>query len=244
MTAPHPRPSIALLLCAMLALAAWIAPARAEDAPPRDDEVVLQLATEGWVETETARVDVAIDAALDASDLAAARDQVMDMLKRLAPDGTWRVLRFDRRRDPAGLERWRVEASARLPEAALTGLYDRAKAASAPGRQVRVQAIQFRPTLAEREAVLAELRAEIYRLARGELEALKAAYPERAFRISEIGFQADGGVPPPRLARTAARPEVMAMAQADAAPAGAGAPMAVAEKLRLSATVVLAAERP
>ncbi|MDJ0894931.1 MAG: hypothetical protein QNJ92_07285 [Alphaproteobacteria bacterium] len=229
------------LLAGLLA-ALWIAaPAIADEHIEQDDTVILQLATEGWVETETARVTASIDAALDAGDLAAARAQVMEILTQLSGDGEWRVTRFDRRRDAAGLERWRVDAEARLPEQALNGLYDRAKKLSQPGRQVRVSGIQFTPTLAEREAVMAKLRAEIYRQAGRELEAMQAAFPDRAYRIGSIEFQFNG-IAPPRRARAMAEVQTLGAAPGDAA--GGGAPLAVAQQVRLAATVILSAERP
>ncbi len=233
----RPSAALAALLAGLLLCTAAIA----EEEIEPDDTVILQLATEGWVETETARVFASIDAALDAGDLAEARAQVMEILAQLSADGEWRVTRFDRRRDAAGLERWRVDAEARLPEPALDGLYDRAKKLSEPGRQVRVSGIQFTPTLAEREAVMAKLRAEIYRLAGRELEAMRAAFPERDYRIGSIEFHFDG-IAPPRRARAMAEVQTMAAAPADAA--GGGAPLAVAQQIRLAATVILAAARP
>ncbi len=220
----------------------WLSvPASADEHIEQDDTVILQLATEGWVETETARVTASIDAALDAGDLAAARAEVMEILAQLSGDGEWRVTRFDRRRDTAGLERWRVDAEARLPEPALNGLYDRAKKLSQPGRQVRISGIQFTPTLAEREAVMAKLRAEIYRQAGRELEVMRAAFPDRAYRIGSIEFQFNGIVPP-RRARAMAEVQTLGAAPADAA--AGGAPMAVAQQVRLTATVILSSARP
>jgi hypothetical protein len=124
--------------------------------------VVMTLSAEGWVETKTAQVTAIADVAIAAENRATVRERVSDALKKLAPDSEWRISRFDRSQDAAGLERWRAVAEARLPEAALGGLDERARGLSQPGMQVRVQAVQFVPTLAEREAVRGSLRATIY----------------------------------------------------------------------------------
>lgn len=220
---------LALLLAAPLA-------ARADEARLPPDQVTLSLSTEGWVEAAKARVRIAVDSAKTGDEAANLRSELKASLAKLLPDAEWHVTGFDRSRDQTGLERWHLEAETRVPEAALDGLYDRAKAQSRPGEQVSVAAIDFTPELAEREAVMANLRAKIYAQAKEELSRLSSVYPDRSFRLRDVNF-IQGPMP------MAAAP-MTKMARAAAAPEAAPASIGVAEHVELTANVVLAAELP
>lgn len=208
------------------------APALAEPYPIMD-QVVLSLSAEEWVESDTARVTIAIDAAQPGSDATGVREEMMAALDRLAPDADWRFVRFDRGRDESGLERWSATAEARLPETALGGLEGRADEASRPGLQLRVAATDFAPTLAEREAVKAQLRAEIYARAGEELSRLNQAFPDRDYRVATIDF-----VNPPYMPMMEHQGDMMARA-APAPMMAESAGFSVSEKLTLNAQVIL-----
>lgn len=156
-------------------------------------------------------------------------------MKKLSPDADWRLSQFARSQDSAGLERWRVTAEARLPEKSLGGLDDRAKSLSQPGLQLRIAATQFMPTLDEREATLAKLRAALYAKAKAEAEQAAKTWPDRAYRVARVDFQ-QIGMP---MARLAAQ-EAMPMAAGGGASFAPGDDLAVAQKLTLQATVTLA----
>lgn len=208
--------------------------------PPVMDEVVLQLTAEDWVETQTALVTVTAEAAEAATEAGQARSDLLAAIDRLASDAEWRIVRFDRYTDSTGLERWQASAEARLSEGSLTGLADRAKEASRPGLQLRVDSIEYTPTLAEAEAVRARLRADIYRRAEDEIAALNQAFEGRNFRIGTVHFS-EGGRPGPEpypMAMMARSAE--AAAQSDAGQAA----VSVKDKLILSARVVLSALAP
>lgn len=230
-------------LAALLLLSA---PALAQQTWKPDDRVTLELASEGYVETQTAAVTVAFDTAQDAIGLNDARERLRKILKDMVPNGEWRFTRLDRSFDPAGLERWRVQAEARLTEKDLAGLADKAKQQSKPGLQVRVAAIDFTPTLAEREAVLAKLRGEIYKDALAEVARLKAAVPGREYRVVELSFQPVEHVDP-RMAKLAmapppARPGI-SPEQAVGEDAIQTAP-AVARRIELRGTLVIGSAAP
>jgi hypothetical protein len=225
---------LALLLAPLLFSAGLVGSAYADDRPT--DAVVMTLSAEGWVETKTARVMAVADVAIAAENRAAVRERMMAALKKLAPDADWRISRFDRSQDPAGLERWRAVAEARLPETALGGLDERAKSLSQPGMQVRVQAVQFVPTLAEHEAVLATLRGTLYEQAKAEAERLSKLWPERGYRVARIDFLNESS-PAPRP--MVAQQDMRAGAAATDA-GGADAGLAVAQKLTLHAQVTVA----
>ena len=208
--------------------------------PP--DQVALSLSAEGWVEAAKARVRIAVDTAKTGAEAGNLRADLKATLAKLLPDAEWHVTDFERSRDQTGLERWHLEAETRVAETALDGLYDRAKAQSLPGEQVGVASIDFTPELAEREAVMAELRAKIYAQAKEELGRLAAVYPDRSFRLREVNFGLQGPIP------MAAAP-MMKMARAGAAaqeeaPASDAAGFGVAEHVEVTANVVLAAEPP
>ncbi len=214
-------------------------PAGAQIIQPRD-EIVLNLAAEGWVETKTARVLAVADVAIAAENRNAVRDRMMAALKKLSTDAEWRISQFTRNQDPAGLERWRVTAEARLPEAALGGLDERAKQQSQPGLQLRIQAIQFTPTLEEREAALANLRGQLYAQAKEEAARIAKLWPERNFRVAriEIGSPAFRALPAPMAAQAFRENDAVAGAASES-----GEAVSVAQKLNLQATVMLTPEK-
>ncbi len=224
----------ALLVCALLGLA----PPRADaQTPPRHDEIVLDRSAEEWVETETARVVIAVDLAINAGQFGQARAEIEGDLRAISPKGTWRLTSFDKLRDEAGYERWRVIAEARLPGSVLSSLGPTVKNAGRSGRAFAIQEIDYTPTLAEREAALAQLRARLYAEAGRELAAINKAFPDRGFRIGTIDFS-NPAMPGRPMMDSARATRVMA-AQAKGAPSSA-----VAEKLTVEARVILAAKAP
>ena len=227
--------SIAAALMLLLACAAAV-PAVAQVIQPRD-EIVLVLAAEDWVETKTARVVAVAEVAIAGESRNAVRERMMAALKKMAPGAEWRISQFTRSQDAAGLERWRVAAESRMPEAALGGLDDRAKSLSQPGMQLRIQAIQFTPTLEEREATLATLRDKLYGQAKAEAARVAKLWPERNFRVARIDIGSAGNQPMMREAMAAAPMAVMGGG------ADSGEAVSVAQKLTLQATVTLSPEK-
>jgi len=208
-------------------------PSQAASAKNVSDTVTLSLSAEGWVEAAKARVRVAVDSAKPSDEAGTLRAGIKETLGKLVPGADWHIITFNRSRDQAGLERWHLEAEARVPETALDGIYDRAKAQSRPGEQVSVAFVDFTPELAEREKVMADLRKRIYDAAKDELARLASVYPDRAFRLHSVEFRPQGPMPMP-MVKTARGAGAMVEA---AAPA----PIGVAEHVEISATVVLAA---
>lgn len=227
-----------ILAGAALMLALLLAPPAAADSHGRGapmDEIVLQLAAEKRVVTTTARVTASVDATIG-PDGPHSGEEASALLDDLVEGVEWQVMRFDRSRDSSDLERWRIVAEARIPEAQLAGIYERARAISRPGTQVRIGDVDFSPTLEARQETLAELRAEIYRRAAAEAEAVGAVWPDRAFRVHRIDFAGTETMPQPR----AMVARMMTAEAAAAAPDSVG----VAELMRLDAVVVIAADRP
>jgi hypothetical protein len=231
-----PRPVLtALVSVTLISLGAMRAEAQVL---PRQDEIVLQLSDEEWVETKTATVIVAIDLAVTAGNFGAARAEVERDLRTISAKAKWRLTRFNKLRDEAGYERWRVLAEARLPGAVLSSLGPTISGASRPGRGFRIQGIDYTPTLGERQTALATLRARLYARAGQEIASINKAFPGRGFRIGTIDFTSQAMIGQPMMdsARSA---RIMATQANQAAPA-----TAVAEKLTVSARVIVAARAP
>ena len=203
---------------------------------PVDDEVILELTVQDWVETATATVVIAADLAITAGSFGAARVALEAELKGISEAAPWRLTRFNKLRDEAGYERWRVLAEARLPGAALSSLGGKVAKASWPGRGFRIDHIDYAPNLEERETALAKLRARLYGLASREIAALNKAFPSRSFRLGAIEFvpRMSGGrvmmMDAPRMARAKS-------SRAEASPAAA-----VAQKLVVNARVTVSAK--
>lgn len=231
---------IRLALGLMIALAAPAASAQTPPIiayPPQNDTVSMNLALEEWVETQTARVELSVDAAMPGSDAGKARSDMLKAVGGLSKGAEWRFTRFDRNQDSSGLEHWFAVLEARLPETQLGGLSDRAKQASRPGLQIGVQTVDFTPTLAEVEAAKAKLRGEIYKRVNESLAQLNQAEPNRKYRIMHINFGAPVAVPMP------GQPRMMAMAAKQEDVSG-GAAIQLSQKVQLQANVTFAAIAP
>jgi hypothetical protein len=212
------------------------APLRAE--PPLQDQVTFEVQEETWVETDTARAVIAINAAATGANAAKMRADMQEALKRLLPDATWRITSFNQTQNAAGLDAFEAMAEARVKNGATEGLSERAKSASRQGLQLGVAAIDFTPSLAETEAAKAALRETVYKRALAERDRLNKSLPDRSYRIARIDFNQIGGPQP--------MPAAYMRAEMAAAPKQAP-DIAVTEKLRLQATVTLSvsvAEKP
>lgn len=226
---------LATLAVFLLVSPAWAGDGRMHE--PRKDpaQIVLQLVEEAWVETKTARVVVQLKTLLTGGKAA---EPLVDPKSLFAPiaDADWQMTSFLREQTDTGYEQWLIVAEARLPQAGLTGIYDRVQTASSKGRTISVLEIDFTPSLAERQATAAELRATLYRRAAAEAKQIAAVFPERGFQVHRVDFNNDG-VPQPVIMRSQARDERTYAMQAKQA--GGYAP-SVAERLILQATVVVA----
>lgn len=195
-------------------------------------EIVLRLRAERWVETDTARVVLAINAAEAGSNAAKIREDMLSALDKVAPDAEWRFTSFNRSVDRAGLENWSARAQARLTDTQLDGLSGRAEDASRPGMQFTISRTDFEPSLADIEAARALLRAEIYAQASAEMKRVNEGLG-RDFSIHYVAFGPK--IAGPKRGRRLEARSMQAMATADSAGGG----VEVANKLRLGAEVVL-----
>lgn len=238
-----------MTLRAFLLLAALLLPsfALAGEDPKPDDVIAVNLSSEGWVQAKAARVTVSVNAAVVGEKASSTRDAMIKAVSDLAAKTEWRLTSFNRSQDQTGIEQWYAVFEARLPESELGGIQQKAKAASKTGMQLAVQNVDFSPTLAEFEAVRAQIRKDLMAQATKELESVNAAYPDRKFRISQISFGGAGG--------GIMQPQVMMMKRSMAAMADAAAPqmegvtnsmggVETSQKIEMTANVTFAALAP
>jgi hypothetical protein len=184
------------LTSSLLAIAAMAAPSlsSAEALPPPIampiplNTVTYPITVEKWATTNTAKVTVSMDAALDKVGLTDINSHVLENLNKMATKADWHITQFNRTQDKSGLEVLHVEAEARLTQDNLAGLRDKAKTVSKAGETYTVSAIDFSPSNTEMEATHAAARAEIYESAKQEITRLNQAYPEQHYFLRSLDF--------------------------------------------------------
>lgn len=201
---------------------------------PLLNKVTLQLNAEQWVTTKTALVTTGINASVSDIGLDKVQAQVLDKLNKLSNKGEWHIVSFERSQDKSGLERVQIAAQARIPNNELAGLRDKAKAISKPGETYTIDNVQFTPSEDEIREANNALRNNIYNQAKAELDRLNKNYPDQKYYLHDVNF-INVAAPYP-----VANALYMKAANEVSAPAGAS-PLAVGNKLNVSATIVLAA---
>lgn len=163
--------------------------------PPQLNTISYRFVQEGWANTNTAKVRVDFDAALDQVNLSNANASVLENLKKIA-NTNWHIVTFERTKDSSGLEKLHLSAEARLPETALAGIYDKAKSISKAGGTYTVAGIDFTPSLAAIEQTRAALRAAIYEQAKQEVARLNQLNPGQNYFLNSIYFDTEPQVQP------------------------------------------------
>lgn len=208
----------------------------ASDAAPLVlDTVNVQFVAKDWVRTEKALLQLNVNMVLNNADMVQARKDVLRHLKTIA-DGDWHITSFDRSQDRSGLERLMVNAQARVLQNTLTDVYTLAKKASKPGASYKVSAIDFTPSLEDRQAVKNKLRANLYQQVQNELAALNKMYPSQNYSVHDLRFaEGDAPITPSRYKARDMNTMVMA-----AAPA---AEISVSNEMLLTVVASLASNR-
>lgn len=225
------------ILAGLLVVAAMVQPVLANDGPRPSDRIVLTVTEEAWVETDTARVVAEIKTLITDETAGEAASNPAAILDQVGL-GHWHITGSHRQQTDTGFEELLIVAEARLAQDMLAGIYERAESASEKGRTVRILAVDFSPSLAEREATAAQLRKAIYARAASEAKAIAEQFPDQGFRVHQVHFQ-DGS--------EVVRPMVAAknrMFSADAPTESGASPQPsqqVSERMTLSASVVIAA---
>ena len=198
------------------------------------DKVVYPVTVQQWVSTQTAKVEVSVDATLKESDLSKARGNIRANLDKIGGKADWHITQFRRSQDQSGLERVAVQAEARLPEGQLANLRQQAKAMSKAGSTYRINNIDFTPSMADMQQARADLRAKVYMQANQELVRLNKQYPGQKFHLHRVNFV---GMMRPGMAMKGARAMFVG-----AAMAASPTPLTVSNRLSLNAMVFLSTD--
>lgn len=226
---------VPIILCTMLAPGVH---ANDTNLPLPLDKVSFQVSAKEWVTTQTALLGVNINVTLGNANLVRARNEIMERLNKIAK-ADWHIVQFDRSQDSSGLEKLYVQAQARVNQQALTDIYKNAKEVSKPGAQYEISSVDFKPSLEEKQHVLAKVRAQLYSQITDELNQLNKAYPDQHYSINNLVFLPgdNPSVVTPRAYQ--AKENMMMMATT-----GAAAPaVSVSNELTLTAIVEAASNR-
>lgn len=219
---------------AILSLISVVSFAKHHVPAPLLDKVSFELTARKWVNTQTALLQVTINATLTNTDLVTLRQDVMNQLNKIAK-GKWQITEFNRSKDSSGLEKLVAEARARVDQNALTHVHRNAKSVSHPGVNFAVSAIEFKPSLEEVQQVKDQLRSTLYRQAKQEIERLNQVYSEQKFSLHNLVFIDGINVPHPKALQAREMMNSMVVASAPA--------VTVSNELTLTALIQAASVR-
>lgn len=209
-----------------------------EYAGPPLSKITVNLNTEHWVTSQTAKVTISVNATLQSSDLAALQKQIMTDLNKLH-QGEWRITSFYRSQDQSGLERATLEAEVRLPEAGLADIRDKVEALSKPGQKFMVISIDYTPSFAELNQAQADMRKALYENAQAELDVVNKQYTDRHYVLYDFSLS---GLISARVSPAYKRMNTAVSMLSDVGNgAEEGNSMSVSQRLELSAQVTFAA---
>lgn len=196
---------------------------------PKQNKISYQLSVEKWVNTDTARVTVSVNASLDQKALESVQQAMQTNLKQLA-NVNWRIVNFSRDQSQSGLETVTAIAQARVPANQIKDMRGKAKSLSKPGMQYQINDISYQPTDDEIQKANAALRQEVYQKVQSEINLLDKTFSDEDFYVQQIDFNSDA-MPMPR----AVGANVMMLKQA-AAPSDTN----VSQKVVLNVLVTVA----
>lgn len=199
--------------------------------------ISMNLSAEKWVIADTAKVSVAVNAALTSQQLATFQDQVKTNLQKLAKSDDWHIIAFEQNKDQSGLESVKVLAQARLPASALATLNSQAKSLSEQGAHYEIVSVDFTPSFKQVQQTNSDLRQALYGKVKDELAVINQTYAPQKFHVYDIKFQHTGPMPQPRY-KTAGL--VLTRMDSNAATTQSNSNVSVSQKVVLSATVQFA----
>jgi len=194
-------------------------------------EVLFQTQSENWINSKSAKVIININALINENQLANAHADILIKLQQLAKSD-WHITQFDRTPTESGLEQLQTIAETRLSEDSLSAIRAQAKKMSKPGETFTVDSIAFEPTLTDIESAKKQLRENIYQNINSEITNLNKIYPGQHYVVHKIDFTENNIVQPTPMGGKV----MMAMSKNSVS----NIPVTVANKLTLSANVVLA----
>lgn len=201
---------------------------------PKLNTISYQISAEKWVNTDTAKVTVVIDATLNQQGMQNLQSNMVQNLKKLV-EADWRVTDFSRNQSQSDLETVSVTAEAWIATGQLADVRARALSMSKPGMKYTVSDISYQPTPDEIQQAQAQLRGELYGKIQSELAVVNNTYKNANFYVNNIIFMT-GDMPAPM-------PMMKAQGAAQVMMAGNNAAVnpSVSQKIVMNATVTLAA---
>lgn len=150
--------------------------------------IELNLQKEQWLKTSVPLVTIKANVTLSQNEnLIQTRENLLQKLNALNSDTSWDITVFDSSQSDSGLEEIRLQAQARVSEKNLNTLRQKIKNVTQPGLKMQVLSIDFTPSLAESEKVLADLRSAIYKETLLEIDRLNTLYGQK-FKVKNITF--------------------------------------------------------
>lgn len=150
--------------------------------------VSFPVSVQKWVNTDSARVVVDLNATLKASQLASVQADLLGKLKQLAPQAEWHITSLDRQMGASGLLQVHAQAETRLKGQVLAGIQSKVKQLSHPGMTYKISNVDFTPSFAEVQKARMALRMQVYNNVRQELKSLRNVFPGGKFKVHKVNF--------------------------------------------------------
>lgn len=196
------------------------------------NQVVFEVNAEQWIASKTAKVIVAVNATMNEEKSANLYQSINQKLAKVADNAAWHITQVERNQDKSGLEQATITAEARLTDTQIANLRSRLSSVSKAGENYAIAAIEYTPTLVEREFAETTLRNQLYQQIKNELTQLNSVYPNQKFFVHNIIFSENRNSPMPG-------PVMFAAAMEKTATNSNSNGLTVSNKLQLTARVIL-----
>jgi hypothetical protein len=156
------------------------------------DTISLQLRSDTYVENNTVRIAVTVNAAAPSEQSEETlRADIKSALAKFIPDAEWHFSGLDREVDATGVETVRLIATTRVSEKENVKLVDRAEKASRQGLQLSDVSVDSTVPAVLLEKADKDLRIDILKKALDEIEAIKTV-TKLEYRINSLNYQNQG----------------------------------------------------
>ncbi len=202
------------------------------------DKVSMTMSSERWVKTNTAKVQVTINATLTNVSLAQMRKQILDNLSKIAKS-EWHITQFNRSQDTSGLEKLFVNAEARVNQSLLSNVNVQAIKSSKPGMKYKINDIDFSPSDFDVQKVKKLVRQDLYKKITSEITQLNTSYKQQNYSLYQVMFVSPGTNYPQRQQLQSYAKKNIAFAAVESYAGG----ISVSNKVKMTALVSIASNR-
>ncbi len=159
------------------------------------NRVSMTLSAQQWVTADTAKVTIAVNAALTSTQLAGFQQNLQHQLKQLSPKSHWQVLQFRQTPSASGLQNVSALAQTRMSSNQLGHLVNQTKQMSQQGTTYKIASIDFTPSFNQIQAAKAHLRTVLYKQVKSELANINNLYAPQQFHVYDISFANQSPLP-------------------------------------------------